>query len=1351
MSALRVPFIGLIVLTVGMLFARSFVLAQDDPQIAQPQRIEETADSSSALTLPWTQSQETAHTPARSAPSLVLGQALIEETEPNGSIPQANSLNSTNAVLRGYIYPAADEDYFSFAANAGDRVYLATMTSFAAGSSDTVVEILNSTGITLELDNDDGSLTILSSSIAGTIIPTTDTYYIRLRHNTTVGIIRPYFLHFRLQNGSPAPESEPNDTPAQANPLPVSGWVNGVIDSAADTADLYTLSLASGDTVYLGLDLDPERDAVAWNGRLGFGLFGTLNDQFILVDDPSTTSPNAESLFFTVKNSGTYYISVTPSASGTGSSTFTYHLSASVHPAETPAGSCTTYTSNTTVNLADGTTTAFLAVPGTPRIADLDVSLTLTHANMPDLDVALTAPGGNIVSLFTDVGASSQTAMNLTLDDEAGIPIGIAGITPMSPVVYQPEGATGGSRLAWFDGQTGGGVWTLTFRDDIIGNTGTLTSWGITLCQPAPLPACPDGTITTVLYSSDFETDGGGFTHTGIDDEWERGTPAYAPIATCNSGTTCWKTDLDNTYNDDSDQNLFSPVIPITGTGLIGPVYLSWAQKYQMETAAFDHAYVQVQQPGGGAPSRVWEWLDQTMSVSVGNPPITLHESAGWGLFTRDISNYLGQDVELLFHLDSDNVSELAGFAIDDVTITACAVPPPTAISLTKTVGLNPATCSTTDTLNLGLSGNDVTYCYQVSNIGTNTVFTHTLADDQLGTLLNNYVYPLAPGESTLFTVTVPITQNTVNVATWTADSGGDTAQSTDSATVTLLPPTPAISLAKTVGTDPASCAASSSLTLPFGGGDVTYCYTVQNSGNVTFTQHSLVDDQLGQLLSDFPATLLPGESIVVTVTAVITSTIANTATWTAVLPSPTYSATATAQAWVTVQQPTPSVEISPVTLSSTQPINTQVVRTLTISNIGTGDLDWQILESAPRHFYGSALYDNGPLVNSPGTGAGGADESVLQNVSLNMNGLGFAHYPSNGSRVADDFTVTGSGWQIDSVLFYAYQLDAPIDPSTITAVTLRIWDGPPGLGNSNVIFGNNSTNRLLESQWSGIYRVDEETQGNDQRPIMANLVDVNTYLPPGTYWLDWQSDGTLFSGPWAPPITINGQNTTGNARQFLGGTWQPLVDSGTLTGQGLPFVLLGAPLCSGDLPWASASPVSGSNAPGTATDVQITFDSTGLAAGTYEGGLCVSSNDPLRPFLPIPLTLNVQTGYGVTLQPESTLSGLVGTTITHTLAITNTGSTTDTFDILLTGQVWTTTLSTSTITLAAGETAVLTITVHIPITATQGDIDTAVLTATSQTDIAATDSATLTTTAIIVDPPDYTLYLPVMIRPSGD
>ncbi len=47
------------------------------------------------------------------------------------------------------------------------------------------------------------------------------------------------------------------------------------------------------------------------------------------------------------------------------------------------------------------------------------------------------------------------------------------------------------------------------------------------------------------------------------------------------------------------------------------------------------------------------------------------------------------------------------------------------------------------------------------------------------------------------------------------------------------------------------------------------------------------------------------------------------------------------------------------------------------------------------------------------------------------------------------------------------------------------------------------------------------------------------------------------------------------------------------------------------DVPWLSEAPTSGTTAAGASTPVQVTFDSTGLAVGTYTANLCVTSNDP--------------------------------------------------------------------------------------------------------------------------------------------
>ncbi len=204
-------------------------------------------------------------------------------------------------------------------------------------------------------------------------------------------------------------------------------------------------------------------------------------------------------------------------------------------------------------------------------------------------------------------------------------------------------------------------------------------------------------------------------------------------------------------------------------------------------------------------------------------------------------------------------------------------------------------------------------------------------------------------------------------------------------------------------------------------------------------------------------------------------------------------------------------------------------------------------------------LYDNGPLVNCAGCGAGGADESVLQSSTLLMTTLGFGHQVIAGNRVADDFTIADpAGWDIDQITFFAYQTNSPTNPSPFTAVNYQIWDGPPDNPGSSVVFGDTVTNRLVGTTWANMYRVSETTQGTTARPVFANVASAGVSLPAGTYWLDWQADGSLASGPWAPPVTIDGQTTTGNALQYTG-TWGPANDGGTLTQQGFPFILEGS------------------------------------------------------------------------------------------------------------------------------------------------------------------------------------------------
>lgn len=398
------------------------------------------------------------------------------------------------------------------------------------------------------------------------------------------------------------------------------------------------------------------------------------------------------------------------------------------------------------------------------------------------------------------------------------------------------------------------------------------------------------------------------------------------------------------------------------------------------------------------------------------------------------------------------------------------------------------------------------------------------------------------------------------------------------------------------------------------------------------------------------------------------------------------------------------TISVTPASLSASQGADANTAQTLTIGNTGGGTLTWSINEQNLRplpampyypHVAQPAsekvgapaanvpaqanagtgplwvaplamLHDNGPLVTNAGAGAGGADASALQLTNIDY---GANISVAAGFRAADDFTVPSSGWNINTVTVFVYQTGSTTT-STINAANLQIWDGPPGQPSSNVVFGDTATNRLASSAFSNIYRVTSTTLTNSQRPIMAVVMTVGTTLPAGTYWLDWQVGGSLASGPWGPAVTIAGAagKPGANAMQFANSAWGPLTDSGSAVAQDYPFIVDGTsavPACSttADMPWLSLSATSGSTAGGGSSPVTVTFDSTGMSAGTYGGNLCVSSNDAGNPMVAVPVSMTVLAAHTVstavtgdgTISPTSA-TVLNGQTTTFNVAA-NTGN----------------------------------------------------------------------------------------------
>lgn len=121
--------------------------------------------------------------------------------------------------------------------------------------------------------------------------------------------------------------------------------------------------------------------------------------------------------------------------------------------------------------------------------------------------------------------------------------------------------------------------------------------------------------------------------------------------------------------------------------------------------------------------------------------------------------------------------------ATDTATVTVLTP----AISLEKTVGLDPSICAETDSLTVE-RGTAVTYCFTVRNTGEVPLAFHDLEDSELGVILQGFPFTLQPGAGVFLTQTAVLTQTTINTATWTAYNVGpsDIVTATDTATVTI-------------------------------------------------------------------------------------------------------------------------------------------------------------------------------------------------------------------------------------------------------------------------------------------------------------------------------------------------------------------------------------------------------------------------------------------------------------------------------------------------------------------------------------------------------------------------------------
>ncbi|MBE2199715.1 MAG: hypothetical protein IAE79_13960 [Anaerolinea sp.] len=494
---------------------------------------------------------------------------------------------------------------------------------------------------------------------------------------------------------------------------------------------------------------------------------------------------------------------------------------------------------------------------------------------------------------------------------------------------------------------------------------------------------------------------------------------------------------------------------------------------------------------------------------------------------------------------------------------------------------------------------------------------------------------------------------------------------------------------------------------------------------------------------------------------------------------TPSTPALAQASDSATVTVLAPEIAINPAEFVVSQPVTTVVSYPLTISNSGDSDLDWTIDEApgALAYVFPQPLAASGTQTGASELTAFASGDIALPTVATNpvisfpplYAGHGGAIY--YGDRPTFDAAYPGlpiedfeNGlWAGGAIL----GCPAPFDASTNNACFT------PGGILPGIRFQDNPLNDAGGGDANGLAGVGAGVFGALSKNIVANtFVDSFEILfdPPvnatGMDMVHYTTDGATVNISIYDVNDVLIDSTSASATN-VGAFWgvysnTPIgrinILSTLSSGDGaegvdnVAFGVVASGPCSApqDLTWASVDPITGTVPSGGSTQVNVTFDTTGLMVGdTYTGTLCINSNDPVTPLVTVPLTLTVEAqSFGVTLSGDMAASGEVGTTVTYTIQITNTGNVVDTFDLTATGGAWTTTLGSSSVTLAAGASVSVVVEVDIPAGAADGDSDAVTITATSQSDPGASDTLTLTTTAVVTEPPMSYIYLPFIIKP---
>lgn len=177
----------------------------------------------------------------------------------------------------------------------------------------------------------------------------------------------------------------------------------------------------------------------------------------------------------------------------------------------------------------------------------------------------------------------------------------------------------------------------------------------------------------------------------------------------------------------------------------------------------------------------------------------------------------------------------------------------------------------------------------------------------------------------------------------------------------------------------------------------------------------------------------------------------------------------------------------------------------------------------------------------------------------------------SNNDRLADDFVVSGSTWNVTGLSLFMYQTD--VHWASVTGGLFEIHEKT----SLNTVGDTVASGTFQDSTLTDIYRI-FNGQPSDSRQLQRVDVSFDAKLTPGNYYLVWAAKGvSQYQGPWTPHLTKSGYITLPGAdalQSFNGGaTWDYILD-GTKR-QEFPFWIYGTDVQTQGHPFIAPEPMS--------------------------------------------------------------------------------------------------------------------------------------------------------------------------------